>query len=202
MRYLVNNSSWCFLSCPNYVTGCWICFFCLLTTPLRLMMPNQLLIHKIRSRGHPWISTWEGEKKKADLFFLKINLLRFIIKCVSKVYYVLTVTGSKWKAKILVTFIKRWVPDDRWSGCVKAGGVVTKLRPKMSTAVSIGNSWWEERFLIDLFLKLVCSSGRTQRVLGTIFADCIDVCLEKTSGWFWSEAGAEYVTSGSNEMKV
>ena len=50
-------------------------------------------------------------------------------------------------------------------GCVKAGGVVTKLRHKMSTAVSIGNSWYEERFLIDLFLKLVCSSGKTKRLV-------------------------------------
>ena len=29
----------------------------------------------------------------------------------------------------------------RW--CVEAGGVVIKLRPKASTSVSIGDSWWE-----------------------------------------------------------
>ena len=43
----------------------------------------------------------------------------------------------------------------RW--CVEAGGVGTKLRPKASTSVSIGDSWWEERFLMALFLKLARS---------------------------------------------
>ena len=44
----------------------------------------------------------------------------------------------------------------RW--CVGAIGVGTKLRPKVSTSVSIGDNCWEERFLIALFLKLVWSS--------------------------------------------
>ena len=50
----------------------------------------------------------------------------------------------------------------RW--CVEAGDVGTKLRPRASTSVSIGDSWWEERFLMALFLKLVCSSWRIQRL--------------------------------------
>ena len=33
--------------------------------------------------------------------------------------------------------------------------VGTKLRPKASTSVSVGDSWWEEGFLMALFLKLV-----------------------------------------------
>ena len=41
----------------------------------------------------------------------------------------------------------------RWG--VEARGVGRKLRPKVSTSVSTGDSWWEERFLMDLFLKLV-----------------------------------------------
>ena len=41
---------------------------------------------------------------------------------------------------------------------VEAGGVGTKLRPKTSTSVSMRDSWWEERFLMVLFLKLVFSS--------------------------------------------
>ena len=31
---------------------------------------------------------------------------------------------------------------------------------------------------------------------------CDDVCLEKKKGRFWGEAGANYLTSGSNEVKV
>ena len=41
---------------------------------------------------------------------------------------------------------------------MEARGVGTKLRPKLSTSVSVGYSWWEERFLMALFLKLVWSS--------------------------------------------
>ena len=41
---------------------------------------------------------------------------------------------------------------------MEAGVVGTKLRPKVSTSVSVGDSWWEERFLVDLFLKFVWSS--------------------------------------------
>ena len=39
-------------------------------------------------------------------------------------------------------------------------GVGTKLRPKVNTSVSMGDSWWEERFLMALFLKFVRSSWR------------------------------------------
>ena len=38
---------------------------------------------------------------------------------------------------------------------MEASGVGTKLRPKASTSVSLGDSWWEERFLKALFPKLV-----------------------------------------------
>ena len=38
--------------------------------------------------------------------------------------------------------------------------VGTKLRPKVSTSVSMGNSCWEERFLMALFLKFVWSFFR------------------------------------------
>ena len=43
---------------------------------------------------------------------------------------------------------------------MEAGGVGTKLRPEVSTSVSMGDSWLEERFLMALFLKLVWSSWR------------------------------------------
>ena len=43
----------------------------------------------------------------------------------------------------------------RW--CVEAGHVGTKLPPKVSASVSIEDSWWEERFPMVLFLKLVSS---------------------------------------------
>ena len=38
---------------------------------------------------------------------------------------------------------------------MEAGGVGTKLRPKVSTSVSLGDSWWEKRFLMALIPKLV-----------------------------------------------
>ena len=44
-------------------------------------------------------------------------------------------------------------------------GVGTKLRPKASTSVSVGDSWWEERFLMALFLNFVWSSWRIQRLV-------------------------------------
>ena len=39
-------------------------------------------------------------------------------------------------------------------------GVGTKLRPKASILVSVEDSWWEERFLMAVFLKFVWSSWR------------------------------------------
>ena len=38
---------------------------------------------------------------------------------------------------------------------MEAGSVKTELRPKASTSVSIGDSLWEERFIMALLLKLV-----------------------------------------------
>ena len=43
---------------------------------------------------------------------------------------------------------------------MEAGDVGTELRPKMSTSVSTGDSCLEDRFLMPLSLKLVCSSCR------------------------------------------
>ena len=36
---------------------------------------------------------------------------------------------------------------------MEAEGVRTKLRPKVSMSVSIGDSWWEERFLVALIFE-------------------------------------------------
>ena len=47
---------------------------------------------------------------------------------------------------------------------MKTGGDGTKLRSKASTSVSMGNSWWEERFLMALFLMLVWGSWRIKRL--------------------------------------
>lgn len=41
---------------------------------------------------------------------------------------------------------------------MEAGGVGTKMRPRVSTSVSIGDDWLEDRFLMALFLKFFCSS--------------------------------------------
>ena len=48
---------------------------------------------------------------------------------------------------------------------MEAGGVGTKLRPKASTSISLGVSWWEERFLMALLLKFVWSSWRIWRLV-------------------------------------
>ena len=44
-------------------------------------------------------------------------------------------------------------------------GCWEKLRPKPSTSVSVGDSWWEDRFLMALFLKFVWSSWRIRRLV-------------------------------------
>ena len=48
---------------------------------------------------------------------------------------------------------------------MEVGGVGTKLRPKASTSVSVGNSWWEERFFMTLLLKFLWSSWRIWRLV-------------------------------------
>ena len=45
---------------------------------------------------------------------------------------------------------------------MEAGGVGKNFRPRPSTSVLIDGSWWEERFLMALFPKFVCSSWRIQ----------------------------------------
>ena len=64
----------------------------------------------------------------------------------------------KWNCFFIVWV--RWLADFRMRWCVEARGVGTNLRPKASTSVSVGDSWWEERFLMALFLKFVRSSWR------------------------------------------
>ena len=51
----------------------------------------------------------------------------------------------RWKCFFIV-WVRR-LDDFRTRWCVEAGGVGTKLRPRASTSVSVGNSWWEESFL-------------------------------------------------------
>ena len=43
---------------------------------------------------------------------------------------------------------------------VEVGGVGTKLRPMTSTSVSVGDTWWEERFFMTLYLNFFWSSFR------------------------------------------
>ena len=61
---------------------------------------------------------------------------------------------------------------------MEARGVGTKLRPKASISVSLGDSWWEERFLTALFLKLVWSSWR---IWGLVFLKflIVHVCRKR-----------------------
>ena len=64
----------------------------------------------------------------------------------------------KWNFFFMVWM--RWVAHFHTRLCVKDGGVGTKLKPRASTSVSIGDSWWDKRFLMALFQKFVCSSWR------------------------------------------
>ena len=68
----------------------------------------------------------------------------------------------KWKCVFIVCV--RGLADSRTRWCMETGGDEIKLRSKASTSVSMGDSWWEERFLMGLFLKLVWSSWRIQRL--------------------------------------
>ena len=69
----------------------------------------------------------------------------------------------KWNCFFMVWM--RWVADFSTRWCVEAGGVSTKLRPRACTSVSIGDRWWEERFLMALFLEFVCSFWRFRRLV-------------------------------------
>ena len=62
----------------------------------------------------------------------------------------------KWKCFFMV-WVRRF-DDFRTRKCVEAGSVGTKLRPKASTSVSVGDIWLEERFLMALILKFVWNS--------------------------------------------
>ena len=62
----------------------------------------------------------------------------------------------KWNCFFIV-WVRRLF-EYRTRSCVEARGVVTKLRHKASISVSMGDSWWEKRFLMASFLKFVCSS--------------------------------------------
>ena len=70
--------------------------------------------------------------------------------------YLYQKVGPYWEVRLTGLGLSRVV-------CVEAGCV--KFRPQTSTSVSIGDSWWEERFLMALFLKLICSSWRIQRLV-------------------------------------
>ena len=69
---------------------------------------------------------------------------------------------------------------------MEAGSVGTKLRPKPSTSVSMGDSWWEEKFVMVLFLKIVWSSWRIRRL---VFLKFLVVCV---SGKSFLNEGMEY----------
>ena len=65
-------------------------------------------------------------------------------------------------------------------------GVGTKLRPKASILVSVEDSWWEERFLMAVFLKFVWSSWRIWHLMFLKFL-VVRVC-----GKIFLNEGMEY----------
>ena len=78
----------------------------------------------------------------------------------------------KWNCFFIV-WVRRLV-DFKTTWCLKARGVGTKLRPKPSTSVSIGDSWWEDMFLMALILKFVWSSWRIRCL---VFLKFFVVCV-------------------------
>ena len=62
----------------------------------------------------------------------------------------------KWNCFFIV-WVRRLF-EYRTRSCVEARGVATKLRHMASISVSMGDSWWEKRFLMASSLKFVCSS--------------------------------------------
>ena len=69
---------------------------------------------------------------------------------------------------------------------MEAGSAGAKLRPKASTSVSMGDSWWEDKFVMVLFLKIVWSSWRIRRL---VFLKFHVVCV---SGKSFLNEGMEY----------
>ena len=69
----------------------------------------------------------------------------------------------KWNCFFMVLVIR--FADFRTRLCVETRGVETKFRPKVSTLVSVGVSWWEDRFHMTLLLKLLWSSWRIWRLV-------------------------------------
>ena len=78
---------------------------------------------------------------------------------------------------------------------MEAGGVGTKLRPKASTSVSVGVSWWEERFLMALLLKFVWSSWRIWRLVFLVVRVCGKSFLNE--GMEYSRLGCAILASFS-----
>ena len=69
---------------------------------------------------------------------------------------------------------------------MEARGVGTKLRPKPSTSVSMGDNWWGDRFLMALFLKLVWSSWRIRPLV------CLKFFVVRVCGKSFLNEGMEY----------
>ena len=84
--------------------------------------------------------------------YVQVEGLQYVGRLVVRSWFL------KWNCFFMV-WVRRFA-DFRTRWCVEARGVETKLRPKAGTSVSVGDSWWEERFLMALFLKFVWSSWR------------------------------------------
>ena len=82
------------------------------------------------------------------------SLVQGVFKWGLQCVWCLVVRGwfLKWNCFFIV-WVRRLV-DFRTRWCVEAGGVGTKLRPRASTSVSVGDSWWEKTFLMSFFSEI------------------------------------------------
>ena len=112
---------------------------------------------------------------------IQVEGLQYVGRLVIRGWFV------KWNCFFMV-WVRR-LADFRTSWCVEVRGVGTKLRPKMSTSVPMGDSWWEERFLLALFL-LVWSSWRIRCL---VFLKFLVVHVSRKS--FLNEVFLDYLFS-------
>ena len=121
--------------------------------------------------GGLWIRFWVCSSNSVSLVefgsgAVQVTGLQYVRRLVVRGWFL------KWNCFFIVCV--RRLADFRTRWRVEAGSVGTKFRPKVSTLVSVENSWWEERFLMALFLKFIWSSWRIRRL---VFLKFLAVCV-------------------------
>ena len=107
--------------------------------------------------GKRFCSRSSVRRGEFDLGGVQVEGLQYVGRLVVRSWFL------KWNCFFMVLVIR--FADFRTRLCVETRGVETKFRPKVSTLVSVGVSWWEDRFHMTLLLKLLWSSWRIWRLV-------------------------------------